>query len=187
MPENYVFGLADIYIGEEGEDQIMFDGAEYLQVEGGELTLTPLFTEFTFADFGETVVERRLSGWEGELTISAGQETAEILELALGVTESITDTTTTEEVGSMDARIGTVLEGKRVRIHPRQLPDSDTSRDFVIYNMSSTEGLTKTYDAEQGSIDFTLTMLPREGFDASQPGNFFYRGGVDPHAPETTV
>lgn len=179
--KEYIFGVADIEIG-EGADQIKFDGKEYLQAEGGSLSLTPQYTDFTFADFGETVVERRLAGWEGEVTIVAGQEDADILELALASTEAITDTGSGGATGAMDARIGTKLVGHKVRIHPRLLPQSAKDLDWNIYNMASIGGFEREYNQEQGNVTITLTMMPREGFDASKPGNFFYRGGTDPNA-----
>ncbi|MDY0395427.1 hypothetical protein RWE15_14500 [Virgibacillus halophilus] len=154
-----------------------------MQAEGGSLTLTPQYEDFTFADFGETVVEKRLKGWEGEVKVVAGQEDVNILELALASTESITDTDGGTS-GAMDAKIGTKLIGRRVNIHPRILPDSVKDMDWTIYNMASTEGFTREYNQEQGNVEITLTMMPREGFDASKPGNFFYRGGVDPNANE---
>lgn len=181
--KEYIFGVADIEIG-EGASAIKFDGKDYLQAEGGSLTLTPQYTEFTFEDFGETIVERRLSGWEGELTIAAGQEDVEILELALASTEPITDTGSGDSAGAMDAAIGTKVKGRKVRIHPRILPDSVKDMDWNVYNMASIGGLEREYNAEQGNISITLTMMPRSGFDASKPGNFFYRGGVDPNADE---
>lgn len=177
--KEYVFGVADIEIG-EGDDKIKFDGKEYLQAEGGSLELTPQYEEFTFEDFGETVVERRLSGWEGQVSIVAGQEDSKILELALASTEPIKDTDGGED-GAMDAAIGTKVKGRKVRIHPRILPDSIKDRDWTVYNMASTEGFSREYNQEQGNVEITLTMMPREGFDASKPGNFFYRGGVDPN------
>lgn len=181
--KEYIFGVADIEIG-EGKDAIKFDGKDYLQAEGGSLTLTPQYTEFTFEDFGETIVERRLSGWEGEVSIVAGQEDAKILELALASTEPITDTGSGGEAGVMDSKIGTKLKGRKVRIHPRMLPKDVKDMDWTIYNMSSTEGFEREYNAEQGSVTITLTMMPRTDFDPSKPGNFFYRGSVDPNADE---
>ncbi|WP_339233809.1 hypothetical protein [Oceanobacillus sp. FSL W7-1281] len=184
MAENkeYIFGIADIEIG-EGEDKINFDGKDYLQAEGGSLSLTPSYAEITVADFGETVVQRRLTGWEGQVTISAAQEDAKILKLALASTEPITSTDGGEE-GAMDARIGSKPQGRRVRVHPRYLPDSVREMDWVIYNAAATEGFERAFDAEQGNIEITLNMMPREGFNASEPGNFFYRGGTDPNADE---
>lgn len=185
MAENakeYIFGVADITIG-EGQDQIKFDGKDYLQAEGGSLSLTPQYEDITFADFGETPVEKRLSGWEGEVTISAGQEDAKILELALASTVPVKGGNGGEN-GVTDAPIGTPLKGRKVRIHPRILPESVKDMDWTIYNMASTEGFEREYNAEQGNVEITLTMLPREGFDASKEGNFFYRGAVDPHAED---
>src|SRR5699024_5433792 len=179
MKKEYIFGLADILIG-EGEDQVKFDGKEYLQAEGGSLSLTPQYEDITFEDFGETPVEKRLSGWEGEVTIVAGQEDAKILELALASTVSV-DNSGGGEKGVTDAPLGTAVKGHKVRIHPRVLPDSVKDMDWTIYNMASTEGFTREYNQEQGNVEITLTMLPREGFDASKPGNFFFRGAVDPN------
>lgn len=185
MPKNkeYIFGVADIEIG-EGDNKIKFDGKDYLQAEGGSLNLTPQYTEFTFADFGETIVERRLSGWEGTVTIVVGQEGAELLELALASMEDITDTVGGEVVGAMDAQIGKKVEGRKVRIHPRILPDSVKDMDWTIYNMASIGGFEREYNPEQGNYSIELTMLPRIGFDASKPGNFFFRGPIDPNADE---
>lgn len=175
-----IYGLADITIG-EGEDAIKFDGKDYLQAEGGELSLTPQFEDITVEDFGEVPIEKRLTGWEGELTVVAAQEDADILELALGATEKV-EGAEGEEAGSMDARIGTKLKGRKVVIHPRMLPADDKSQDITVYNMASTEGLTRSYANEQGNVSLTLSMMPRDGFDASKPGNFYFRGSKDPNA-----
>lgn len=178
--KEYIFGLADISIG-DGPTTIKFDGKEYLQAEGGSLSLTPTYTEFTFADFGDTVVERRLSGWEGSVTIVAGQEDAKLLELALASTEEVTDTESGVS-GVMDAKIGTKLIGRKVTIHPRGLPESVKDMDWTIYNMAATEGFEREYNQEQGNVSITLSMMPRIDFDASKPGNFFFRGATDPNA-----
>lgn len=180
--KEYIFGVADVEIG-EGDDKISFDGKDYLQAEGGSLNLEPQYEEIQFEDFGETVVEYRLVGWEGTFTVVAGQEDVNILQLALASTEEIEDTDGGEP-GAMDAKLGTAVKGRKVRIHPRALPDSVKDLDWNIYSMASIGGLEREYNQEQGSISIELTMLPREGFDASKPGNFFYRGAVDPNADE---
>lgn len=180
--KEYIFGVADIEIG-EGKDQIKFDGKEYLQAEGGSLNLEPQYEEIQFEDTGETVVEYRLSGWEGTFNVVAGQEDVNILQLALASTEEITGTDG-EESGAMDAKLGTAVKGRKVRIHPRVLPDSVKDMDWNIYNMAAIGGLEREYNQEQGSISIELTMMPRKGFDASKPGNFFYRGNTDPNEDE---
>lgn len=174
--KEYMFGVADISIKTGGE-AINFDGVDYLQAEGGSISITPTYTEFTFADFGETIVERRLSGWEGTVTIVAGQETAEILDVALASTVSLTDVGD-GSTGITDAPIGAKLKGHEVRIHPRHLPKSTTDMDWVIFNAASIEGFEREYNQEQGSLTITLTMMPKENFDASKASNFFTRGAA---------
>lgn len=182
MPEKdeFIFGVADIIIGDDDDkDQIRFDGEEYLQAEGGSIEITPQYEDITFEDFGETPVQKRLSGWEGQVTVVAGQEDAKILNLALASTEQVSGD---NDEGVTDAPLGTPVKGRPVRIHPRVLPDDVKDADWTIYNMASTEGFSRDYAQEQGSIEITLTMLPRKGFNASKKGNFFYRGATDPNS-----
>lgn len=171
--KEYIFGVADISIG----DDIKFDGKDLLQAEGGSISLAPTYTEFTFEDFGETIVERRLSGWEGSVTVVAGEEDVRLMNLALASTVASGE-------GITDAKIGTKLEGKQVRIHPRHLDATNTTMDWVLFNCASIGGFERDYAQEQGSFTIELTMMPKKGFDASADGNFFQRGG-DIADPET--
>lgn len=179
----YMFGLADITIKKADGTMLKFDGKDYLQADGGELSLTPSYRELTFKDSGDTVVERRLAGWEGTVTFVIGQEDNAVLDLALSSTVPIMDSAEpAAQVGVTDARIGSILEGVEVTIHPRGLPTEDKRFDYTIYQMASTGGLTKAYDDTQTNVSVTLDMMPRKGADFSEEGNFFYRGPVDPNA-----
>lgn len=181
-PQLYSFGLADITITKD-DKVIAVNGTDFLQVDGGELSLTPSYRDISFKDFGDTVVQRRLSGWEGTVTFVVGQEDLRLIQLALSSVEEIVNTDATPTVvGFTDAKMGTALEGYKVTIHPRVLPANDKRFDYTIYQMASTGGLTKPYNDEQTSFTITLNMMPRVGFDASQPANFFYTGPVDPNA-----
>lgn len=179
-PELYSFGLADITIDLDGTP-LVFDGKDYLQADGGELSLVPEFREISFKDTGSTVVQRRLAGWAGTVTFVVGQEDHRLMKLALSAVDEITDTATTTAVGVTDQRIGTVLQGYRVTIHPRVLPSTDKRFDYTIYQMASTGGITKPYNDEQTTVTITLNMMPRVGMDASKGSNFFYTGPVDPN------
>lgn len=184
-PELYSFGLADIYVYDEDDQPLALDGKDFLQVDGGELNLTPTFRELRFKDSGETVVQRRLAGWEGTVTFVVGQEDVRLIKLALSAVVEITDTTTSEVVGVTDAKMGSLLKGYKVVIHPRVLDAADKRFDYTIYQMASTGGIAKPYNDEQTSYTITLNMMPRVGFDATKVGNFFYQGPVDPNAPVT--
>lgn len=181
--ERIPFGPADIIIG-EGADAIKLDGKDYLQVEGGEVTLTPSFADENFIDLGESRYDARVTGYEGQVTFTLGQESAKILQLALAASQAITDTTSGEIVGITDAAIGTSMraKAKRVTIHPRSLPADDKSHDIVIYKMASTGDFSRAYGIEQGTIAVQLDMFPRDNMDAAKGANFFYTGPQDPNA-----
>ncbi|MEE6134618.1 hypothetical protein [Priestia sp. GS2] len=180
------FGLADITIG-EGAEAITFDGAANFQADGGEVTLTPILQEVKIADFGESVYDEVVTGYTGRVLIVAAEDKIQMMKLALSSSEDITSTTNSEVVGLMDAKIGTSLrkKAKKVRIHPRSLPATDKSKDIVIYKMASNGEFNRSFANEQGNVQIELNMYPRDGMDASKPGNFFYRGPVDPNSVVT--
>lgn len=186
-PIKIPFGLADITIG-EGTDIVQFDGKTYFQADGGELTLTPIFQDITIQDFGESVYDRILTGYNGTLSFVAAQQDLKIIQLALAATDTITDATTSETVGLMDAKIGTSLrsKAKKVTIHPR-IMGTDTSLDIHIYKMVADGDFTRSFANEQGNIPVSMSLLPRDGMDVSKPGNFFYIGNVDPNAATTAT
>ena len=175
------FGLADITVG-EGTDQIIFDGKTYLQADGGEISIEPELEDITIPDFGNTPYDQIVVGYNGELTIVAGNRDLKILALAMGYTEAIKDTKG-QTVGLMDAKIGTSMrsKAKKVVIHPRGM-GSDKSNDITIYKMAGVSEFNESYANEQGQNEITLQMYPRDGADANLPGNFFYIGATDPNA-----
>lgn len=181
-PIKIPFGLADITIG-EGDEAINFNGLDYFQADGGEITLTPVLQDITIADFGESVYDQIVTGYTGSLTFVAAQDNIEIIQIALSASEAITDTTSGKTVGLMDARVGTSLrtKAKKVTIHPR-LMGADKSLDIVLYKSASNGDFTKGFANEQGNQSVTMGMYPRDGMDVSKPGNFFYIGATDPNA-----
>ncbi|UAK17555.1 hypothetical protein [Sporolactobacillus terrae] len=177
------FGPATVTVG-EGEDAIVFDGQEYMQAEGGQVQLTPQWSDITAIDFGSSPLDRRLTGYQGQVQITAAQEDMKILDLALAASEPITDTTTSTVVGLTDSKIGTSLraKGKKIVIHPRNLDATDKSLDIVIYKAASDGQFTKQWNQGQTNRQITLAMMPRDGFDPTKDGNYFYIGPTDPNA-----
>ncbi|PTK45188.1 hypothetical protein BUZ61_16455, partial [Staphylococcus nepalensis] len=95
--DEIMFGLADIIIG-EGEDIIKFDGKNgdersYLQVEGGSITFEPTLEDIKFADYGDNAYDQRVIGYEVTVTVVAGQETIDMLQLAIAGTTTVQDET----------------------------------------------------------------------------------------------
>lgn len=177
------FGPATITVG-EGAEAIKFDGKDYFQADGGEVSIEPTLAPISVIDFGENEIDDRVNGYAVGVTIVAAQETIETFKLAMAYADEITDATSGETVGLMDSAIGSSLRKKarKVVIHPRELPESDTSRDITVYKMAGAEGITKSYGVEQGNLSISLKAYPRDGADASKPGNYFFIGGTDPNA-----
>jgi hypothetical protein len=183
------FGLADITIGDGGESPIVFDGVSYYQVEGGEVSLTPILEEVNLADYGGAVWDEILTGYEGEVTIAANDSRdLELLAVALSGVDTVTDTETGKVTHIMDAKIGTSLRdrAKTVRIHPRDM-GTDQSLDIVIHKMGVASEFTQTYENSQGQMEITLKMYPKDGADPNQPNNFFYIGATNPTAPTEPI
>lgn len=182
--ENIPFGLADITVEKADGTKISFNGKDYLQVEGGEVTLTPSYSDISFADFGDSVYDQYIQGYTGAVNFTAGQQDLEVMQTAMSYLDTITDTANPETpVGLMDAKIGTSMRARagKVTIHPRTM-GTDKSLDIVIYKMAATGEFTRSYANEQGKIPISYNMFPRDGFDVSKPGNFFYIGPKDPNA-----
>jgi len=175
--ENIPFGAADITIGEGADAEVIkFDGKENLQHEGGEITITPMFADFTSVDFGESIYDKRVTGYEVTVSFTAMEEKIKNIQLALSATATVTNDNG-DVIGITDAKLGTSMraKAKKVRIHPRVMGNDD-SLDIVVYKMASTGEYTRAYANEQGNIGISFEAFPKDGLDASQDGNFFYIG-----------
>lgn len=177
------YGPCTVTVG-EGEDIVKFDGQENLQADGGEVQLQPQWTDITVIDFGSSPIDRKLTGYQGHVTIVAAQEDMKILDLALAATEQITETEGGALVGLTDSKIGTSLrsKGKKIVIHPRNLAADDKSMDIVVYKAASDGDFTKQWNQGQTNRSIVLNIMPRDGFDPTKGGNYFYVGPTDPNA-----
>lgn len=186
--DEIMFGLADIIIG-EGADIIKFDGKNgdersYLQVEGGSVTFEPTLEDIKFADHGDNAYDQRVIGYEISVTVIAGQETIDMLKLAIAGTE---DVKSGEEelatvTGVTDSPLGASnrKRAKAMRIHPR-FAGTDHSRDINIYKVATNSEVERAFGNEQGSFEMTFVAYARDNADANKPGNYFYTGSTDPN------
>lgn len=184
--DEIMFGLADIIIG-EGEDIIKFDGKNgddrsYLQVEGGSVSFEPTFEEIKFADYGDNPYDERVIGFQVTVTVVAGQETIDMLKLAIGGTQDVTDDEGETVTGVTDSPLGASnrKRGKAMRIHPR-FAGTDHSRDVNIYKVATNSEVERAFGNEQGSFEMTFVAYARDGADANKAGNYFFTGAKDPN------
>lgn len=183
-----MFGLADIMIG-EGADIIKFDGKNgdkrsYLQVEGGSITFEPTFEDIKFADYGDNPYDQRVIGYEISITVIAGQETIDILKLAIAGTEDVLEGEgdSAKVTGVTDSPLGASnrRRGKPMRIHPR-FAGNDHSRDINVYKVATNSEVERSFGNEQGQFEMTFSAYPRDNADANKAGNYFYTGEKDPN------
>ncbi|MCC2087886.1 hypothetical protein KRP69_01535 [Mammaliicoccus sciuri] len=187
--DEIMFGLADIVIG-QGEDIIKFDGKNgdprsYLQVEGGSVSFEPTFEDIKFADYGDNPYDQRVIGFQVTVTVVAGQETIDMLKLAIGGTEDVTEGEgeSAKVTGVTDSPLGASnrKRGKAMRIHPR-FAGTDHSRDINIYKVATNSEVERAFGNEQGSFEMTFVAYARDGADANKKGNYFFTGEKDPNA-----
>lgn len=183
--DEIMFGLADIIIG-EGEDIIKFDGKNgdersYLQVEGGSITFEPTLEDIKFADYGDNAYDQRVIGYEVTVTVVAGQETIDMLQLAIAGTTTVKDETG-ETTGVTDSPLGASnrRRAKAMRIHPR-FAGTDHSRDINLYKVATNSEVERSFANKQGTFEMEFSVYPRDNADANKPGNYFYTGAVDPN------
>ncbi|AYP68831.1 hypothetical protein BpsM61_00057 [Bacillus phage vB_BpsM-61] len=175
------FGVADVTIG-EGPDALKFDGVEYFQAEGGELSIEPLLSEITFQDFGEGAYDDYINGFTPTLNLVVGQNDLKLMQKLFAYHSEIV-TEGGEVTGLTDERIGKSMRSKAVpvHIHPREM-GNDHSLDIHIYKMSGVGAYNRTYESAQGTFPVELKGYPRDGADPSKPGNYYYIGETDPNA-----
>ncbi|WP_419791577.1 Ig-like domain-containing protein [Staphylococcus chromogenes] len=181
--DEIMFGLADIIIG-EGDDIIRFDGKNgdersYLQVEGGSVNFEPEFEDIGFQDFGNGPYDQRVVAFNITVTIVAGQETIDMLKLAIGGTQDVTSDGQVTGVADSPLGASNRKRAKAMRIHPRFRKDH--AADINIYKVASNSEVERQFGNEQGTLEMEFVAYPRDNADANKIGNYFYTGTVDPN------
>lgn len=154
-------GLADVTY--DGEELPMLGDVCEFRVE----ELVQDLTAPAYA--GETVLGKLNNGYNVTATVSFAEDSIEVVKLALDAHEDDTTGNLTDNV------IGRVKSGSELIFHPRSMGD-DTSKDITIYNAVIQGDFTRSYQNEQSYISVTFTALPKDGYDLSQPDNFFRIG-----------
>ncbi len=150
-------GLADVTYG--GNDLPMLgDQCEVRVEEVVQELKAPAYA-------GETVLGLQNNGYIVTANVSFAEDSEEVIKLALGIDGN--DLT--------DQVIGKFKQGKELIFHPRSA-GLDKSKDIVIYNACIQGNLTRSYTNNQTYITVSFTAMPKEGYDLSQPDNFFRIG-----------
>lgn len=187
--DNFIYGMADVIVERPDGTTISFDGkvtddgTSFLQAEGAEFSFKPTFNDIKTADTGESNLDDRVSGFDVSLKLTVTQEDLKLLEFALAGVSAIKGTDNTKMIGLTDAPLGASNRKRagKVTIHPRER-GADKSRDITIYKAAPKSDFTRAYKNEQGTFDIELQAYPRDSFNMSAPGNYFFIGETDPNA-----
>jgi hypothetical protein len=169
------FGCCDIFI----------DGVKMgIQADKATLKIEPVLKEIKIEDFGDSPYDKRIAGYKVSFEAVMGSENAENLRYGLLAKEiSGADGKT----AYTDLPIGTSLRGlgKLLRIHPRELPDSNKDYDVNIFKAIPATKYERPYGNDQSKLKIELEALPKDGFDASKEENFFRIGdpALSPSTP----
>ncbi|AKQ08589.1 major tail protein [Bacillus phage vB_BceS-M2] len=173
-PDRIPFGLADITIG----STTTFSGAANLQADGGELSIKPILEEVTIADFGKTIYDYRVVGYEVELKIVIAETDAQVVLDSFSYMSKLGTT----NIGYTDESVGKSLRAKaqQVVIHPRQYAAAVKDDDVTIFKAVGVGDYVVPYKNEQGKVEVSLKALVKDNADPSKVGNIFYVGATAP-------
>lgn len=144
---------------------VEFKGEKITDKHSVIITIEPQFTDVTIKhDYGDTPVEKVISGYTGKVEVEVGLDTAETFKMTLPVDSSKGDTIT-------DCALGTLIEGGELIIKPR----GDDANQIGFFKAIPTGVYSRTFgEVSYNKITFELSV--KDGADVTQAGNFFWRG-----------
>lgn len=128
--------MPDISNVQIGIQKIIFGGRDLGHTDGGcEFAYEPEYTDITVDLYGNTVVDKALTGEVVRVTVPLAETTLENLKEAIPTATLVEDTATGKKKLTIGSIAGKKLSNmaKELRLHPSWLPDSDKSLDIVLH------------------------------------------------------
>lgn len=140
-------------------------------IGGVDFSAVPLYHEIKIDQFGQSIYDKRIVGWDVKGVIRVAESTYEnIKAMSAGMVEVIGG----EKKKLHDAQLGTSMRagGKKLVIHPLENAIDDVSEDIVIYLAAPDTPIDLKYNFEKERVlEVTMIGYPLEG------------GGVNPGDP----
>lgn len=153
-----------------GVCKVFFDDKDLGYTQGGVEVAVKTDTHKVNVDqFGKTTINEYIMGRDVTVKVPLAETTLENLVAIMPGATLVTDTIDpTKKYVEVTNGVGTDLLSiaKELRLHPKGLPDTDTSEDFVIPMAATAGGLTFAYKLENERIfncDFTGYPDPATG------------------------
>ena len=143
---------------------VTFGGEKITDKHSVSISLEPQFIDVPIKhDYGDTPVEKVISGYTGKVEVEVGLDTAETFKMTLP--------TAGEGATITDCALGTLIEGKELVIKPR----GDEANQIGFFKAIPTGVYSRTYgEVSYNKITFELSV--KENADVTKAGNFFWRG-----------
>lgn len=134
------------------------------------INITPQFKEITLKhDFGDTPIEKVLTGYTGTIEVEVGEDTLETFKMTLptDVAEGLGNESTL-----VDQAMGTLVEGKEVKI---DIVGGGEDDQIGFFKAIPTGTYSRTFgDVSYNKIIFEMSV--KDDADPTKQGNFFWRG-----------
>ena len=128
--------MADISNVQIGVQKITFGGRNLGHTDGGcEFAYEPEYTDITVDLYGNTVVDKALTGEVVRVTVPLAETTLENLKEAIPTATLVEDSANGKQKLTIGSVAGKKLSkmAKELVLHPSWLPDSDKSLDITLH------------------------------------------------------
>lgn len=139
-----------------GTCKIIYDGQDVgLTIGGVEVTVSTTTHETKVDQFGESIVEERITGRNVMVKVPMAETTLDNMARIMPGAELITDATAPDKkkvVVNTGTGLSLIQRAKLLRLHPVDLPDTDKSEDFVIPLAATPGGVNFAYKTSQERV-----------------------------------
>jgi hypothetical protein len=128
--------MADISNVQIGVQKISYGGVDLGHTDGGcEFAYEPEYTDIVVDLYGNTVVDKALTGEVVRVTVPLAETTLDNLKAAIPTATLVEDTTNGKKKLTIGSQAGKRLaeQAKELVLHPSWLPDSDKSLDITLH------------------------------------------------------
>ncbi|MDC3413960.1 hypothetical protein [Terrihalobacillus insolitus] len=128
--------MGDIANVQIGVQKISFGGRDLGHTDGGcEFSYEPEYTDITVDLYGNTVVDKALTGEVVKVTVPLAETTLDNLKEAIPTGTIVEDATTGKKKLTIGSQAGKKLSAlaKELLLHPSWLPDADKSLDIKLF------------------------------------------------------
>lgn len=147
--------MADIKNVHIGVQKIYFDGEDLGHTDGGcEFAYEPEYTDIVVDLYGNTAVDKALTGEVVRVTVPLAELTLEKLKAAIPTAKIVEDASTGKKKLTIGSTAGKRLSehAKELILHPSWLPESDKSLDIKLHKAVITSEVALPFRKDEQTV-----------------------------------